>query len=175
LMSKRDTAFCVFILGFALLGALSLGGQVAASLVPLQTFVSTTVTGTVSTISSISVTSTTTSTSSSTTSTTTSSTSSFTTYTSTLTSSTTILSTFIQATTTYTWTITSGTITTITQTFGLSITQAITSLAVLTSTEGVALPIGIPGFPAEAILVGLLVGLMGMILRRRQARKTETQ
>ena len=31
------------------------------------------------------------------------------------------------------------------------------------------------GFPVEAILVGLLVGLMGMILHRRQARKTETQ
>ena len=162
-MSKRDTAFCVFILGFALLGALPLGDQVAASLGPLQTFVSTTTTTSTSAVSSISATSTTTSTSS------------FITYTSTLTTSTTVLSTFIQATTTYTWTITSGFQSTITQTVGASLTQAITLISVLTSTAGVVLPIGIPGFPVEAILVGLLVGLMGMILRRRQARKTETQ
>ena len=174
-MSKRDTAFCVFILGFALLGVLPLSGQVAASLGPLQTFVSTTTTTSTSAVSSISATSTTTSISTSTTSTTTTSTSSFITYTSTLTTSTTVLSTFIQATTTYTWTITSGLQSTITQTIGVSLTQAITLLSVLTSTAGVVLPIGIPGFPIEAILVGLLVGLMGMILRRRQARKTETE
>jgi len=173
-MSKRDTAFCVFIVGFALLGALPLNGQVAASLGPLQTFVSTTSTVTVVAVSTSTASSTTTSISTSTTSTSTTSTSSFITYTSTLTTSTTILSTFIQATTTYTWTITNGVQSTITQTVGVPLTQAITLMSVLTSTAGIALPIGIPGFPIEAILVGLLVGLMGMILRRRQARKTET-
>lgn len=174
MMSARNIAFAMLVLSVAMLGLVQFGSQAtqaAGNMQPLQTFVSTTSTTTTTPVfSSSTVTSTTTSTSSTTTSTTTTSTSSSFSYTSTLTTSTTALSTFLLATTTYTSSISSFLQSTITRTSGVPYTRVITYYSV--STQSYAIPV--PGFPLEAIVFGMLVGLLALVFRRRLKLKSDS-
>jgi len=174
LMSARNIAFAMLILSVAILGLVQFASQAtqaAGNMQPLQTFVSTTfTTSTTPAFSSSTITSTTTSTSTTTTSTTTTSTSSYISYTSTLTTSTTALSTYILATTTLTSSISSVLLTTITRTTGVPFTRIITYFSVSTQSYAIT----IPGFPLEAIVLGMLVGLLALVFLRRLKLKSDS-